>query len=44
MRDAAGWTFGLGIMDIEWEGVRGGDGIGEEDEERRGWLGAGNSI
>jgi hypothetical protein len=39
-----GWTLGLGIMAIEWEGVRGGDEVGEEDEDRRWWLGAGNSM
>ena len=36
MRDAAGLDVWVGIMDIEWEGMRGGDGVGEEDEEQRG--------
>jgi len=39
-----GTALGLGIMAIELECVRGGDGVGELDDDRRGWLGAGNSM
>ena len=39
-----GYSAGLGIMTTELECVQGGDGVSEEDDDRRGWLGAGNLM